>query len=98
MVLSNGRVEVLINGAGGNKAKANTSPERSFFDLPKQAIDDVMNLNLMGTVPAQPGLRKGNGGAGVRQHHQHRLDVRHQAADQRDGLQVARLPWRTSRM
>ena len=49
-----GRVDVLINGAGGNKAEANTSPERSFFDLPKQAIDDVINLNLMGTVlPSQ---------------------------------------------
>ena len=45
-----GRVDVLINGAGGNKAEANTSPDRAFFDLPKQAIDDVFNLNLMGTV------------------------------------------------
>jgi NAD(P)-dependent dehydrogenase (short-subunit alcohol dehydrogenase family) len=49
-----GRVDVLINGAGGNKAEAITTPERSFFDLPKQAIDDVFNLNLMGTVlPSQ---------------------------------------------
>jgi NAD(P)-dependent dehydrogenase (short-subunit alcohol dehydrogenase family) len=49
-----GRVDVLINGAGGNKAEANTSPGRSFFDLPKQALDSVFNLNLMGTVlPSQ---------------------------------------------
>ena len=49
-----GRVDVLINGAGGNKAEANTTPDRPFYDLPKQAIDDVFNLNLMGTVlPSQ---------------------------------------------
>ncbi len=49
-----GRVDVLINGAGGNKAEANTTPERSFFDLPKEAIEGVMDLNLMGTVlPSQ---------------------------------------------
>lgn len=43
-------IDVLINGAGGNKAEANTSPDHSFFDLSQQAIDDVFNLNLMGTV------------------------------------------------
>ena len=49
-----GRVDVLINGAGGNRAEANTAPDRPFYDLPKQAIDDVFNLNLMGTVlPSQ---------------------------------------------
>jgi NAD(P)-dependent dehydrogenase (short-subunit alcohol dehydrogenase family) len=49
-----GRVDVLVNGAGGNKPEAVTSPDRPFFDLPKQAIDDVFNLNLMGTVlPSQ---------------------------------------------
>ncbi|MHC4565481.1 MAG: SDR family NAD(P)-dependent oxidoreductase, partial [Planctomycetota bacterium] len=30
-----GRVDVLINGAGGNKKEATTSPDLSFFDLPK---------------------------------------------------------------
>src|SRR5688572_33025784 len=29
-----GRVDVLINGAGGNQKAATTSPELSFFDLP----------------------------------------------------------------
>ena len=49
-----GRVDVLVNGAGGNRNDANTSPERSFFDVPKQALDGVFNLNLMGTVlPSQ---------------------------------------------
>jgi NAD(P)-dependent dehydrogenase (short-subunit alcohol dehydrogenase family) len=49
-----GRVDALINGAGGNKAEANTSPDRLFFDLPKEAIDGVFSLNLMGTVlPSQ---------------------------------------------
>lgn len=49
-----GRVDVLVNGAGGNRSEANTSPERPFFDLPKQAVEGVLNLNLMGTVlPSQ---------------------------------------------
>ncbi len=49
-----GRVDVLINGAGGNKAEANTTPDRPFFDLPKEAIEGVFDLNLMGTVlPSQ---------------------------------------------
>jgi NAD(P)-dependent dehydrogenase (short-subunit alcohol dehydrogenase family) len=49
-----GRVDVLVNGAGGNRADANTSPERPFFDVPKQALEGVFNLNLMGTVlPSQ---------------------------------------------
>jgi NAD(P)-dependent dehydrogenase (short-subunit alcohol dehydrogenase family) len=49
-----GKVDTLINGAGGNRPEASTSPDRSFFDLPKPAIDGVFNLNLMGTVlPSQ---------------------------------------------
>ena len=32
------RIDVLINGAGGNKKDATTSPDLSFFDLPSEAI------------------------------------------------------------
>ncbi len=44
-----GRVDFLINGAGGNRAEATTSPERDFFDLPLGAIRGVFDLNFMGT-------------------------------------------------
>jgi len=45
-----GRVDILINGAGGNKTAATTSPTQSFFDLPQDAMQWVMNLNLLGTI------------------------------------------------
>ena len=45
-----GRIDILINGAGGNHPKASTSPEQSFFDLPGEAIQWVFDLNFLGTV------------------------------------------------
>jgi len=49
-----GRVDILINGAGGNKPQATTNPENSFFDLPADALRWVFDLNLLGTIlPSQ---------------------------------------------
>lgn len=49
-----GKVNILINGAGGNKAQATTSADLPFFDLPQDAISWVFELNLMGTIlPSQ---------------------------------------------
>lgn len=49
-----GRVDILINGAGGNKPQATTSPQTSFFDLPADALRWVFDLNLLGTIlPSQ---------------------------------------------
>lgn len=49
-----GAVDILINAAGGNKPQATTSPDLSFFDLPKDALDFVLSLNLQGTIlPSQ---------------------------------------------
>lgn len=49
-----GRVDILINGAGGNKPQATTNPKQSFFDLPADALRWVFDLNLMGTIlPSQ---------------------------------------------
>jgi NAD(P)-dependent dehydrogenase (short-subunit alcohol dehydrogenase family) len=45
-----GKVDILINGAGGNKPDATTSTEKPFFDLPAEAIRWVFDLNLMGTI------------------------------------------------
>jgi NAD(P)-dependent dehydrogenase (short-subunit alcohol dehydrogenase family) len=44
------RIDILINGAGGNNPKATTGPEMSFFDLPQDALKWVLDLNLMGTI------------------------------------------------
>jgi len=43
------RLDVLVNAAGGNLPSATTG-ERSFFDLPSKAIDEVVKLNFNGTV------------------------------------------------
>lgn len=49
-----GGVDVLINGAGGNKKEATTSPDMSFFDIPDDAIKWVFDLNMIGTIlPSQ---------------------------------------------
>jgi NAD(P)-dependent dehydrogenase (short-subunit alcohol dehydrogenase family) len=45
-----GKVDILINGAGGNKKEATTSPELPFFDLPLDAIRFVFDLNFIGTL------------------------------------------------
>ena len=48
-----GRIDILVNAAGGNIAAA-TVGEQSFFELPADALDDVVRLNFQGTVlPSQ---------------------------------------------
>lgn len=47
-----GHVDILINGAGGAKKDATTSEELSFFDLPRDAIRWVFDLNFLGTFLA----------------------------------------------
>jgi NAD(P)-dependent dehydrogenase (short-subunit alcohol dehydrogenase family) len=44
-----GKVDILINGAGGNKKEATTGPEMSFFDMPADALQWVFDLNFAGT-------------------------------------------------
>jgi NAD(P)-dependent dehydrogenase (short-subunit alcohol dehydrogenase family) len=49
-----GRIDGLINGAGGNIPQATTRQELSFFDLPEDALRYVFDLNLLGTIlPSQ---------------------------------------------
>jgi NAD(P)-dependent dehydrogenase (short-subunit alcohol dehydrogenase family) len=49
-----GRIDGLINGAGGNIPQATTRQELSFFDLPEDALRHVFDLNLLGTIlPSQ---------------------------------------------
>jgi len=50
-----GRVDILLNAAGGNTKGATTSEELKFFDLPLSALEKVVGLNLFGgaLLPSQ---------------------------------------------
>lgn len=45
-----GRVDILINVAGGNVAGANVLPDQNFWDMKLEDWDKVLDLNLNGTV------------------------------------------------
>ncbi len=45
-----GRVDGLINGAGGNTPQATTRPDLTFFNLPEEALRYVFDLNMLGTI------------------------------------------------
>lgn len=45
-----GRLDILLNGAGGNRPEATATPKQRFFDLPPEALRWVVDLNLMGTL------------------------------------------------
>src|SRR5216110_4110152 len=44
-----GRVDILVNAAGGNVARAR-SDDRPIFDVPLDAFDEVLQLNLHGSL------------------------------------------------
>ena len=53
-----GRVDTLLNAAGGNMKGATIGPSETFFDLDISQFQTVLNLNLPGTViPTQVFLR-----------------------------------------
>lgn len=45
-----GRVDMLVNAAGGNVSGATVGEEDSFFGLSREAFGEVLDLNLIGTV------------------------------------------------
>lgn len=45
-----GRIDGLINGAGGNTPQATTRPDLTFFNLPEEALRYVFDLNMLGTI------------------------------------------------
>jgi NAD(P)-dependent dehydrogenase (short-subunit alcohol dehydrogenase family) len=45
-----GRLDVLLNAAGGNVPSATLSGDTSIFDLPREAFGEVFDLNLVGTL------------------------------------------------
>ena len=53
-----GRIDTLLNAAGGNMPGATIPPDKTFFDLDPAQFQTVLNLNLTGTVlPTQVFLR-----------------------------------------
>ncbi len=49
-----GRVDILVNAAGGNSPDATVFGELTFFDLTQEAFERVVQLNLVGTLlPSQ---------------------------------------------
>ena len=49
-----GKIDGLINAAGGNQPAATTGVDKSFFDLSPDALRWVFDLNLIGTIlPSQ---------------------------------------------
>lgn len=66
IVAKYGRVDTLLNAAGGNMAGATIPPDKTFFDLQVDQFQTVLNLNLTGTViPTQvflePMVKQGKG-------------------------------------
>jgi len=45
-----GRIDVLINSAGGNLPGATVPPDKTIFDVSIPDLKDVIDLNLMGSV------------------------------------------------
>jgi NAD(P)-dependent dehydrogenase (short-subunit alcohol dehydrogenase family) len=43
-----GKIDILVNAAGGNIKEATTSKETPFFDIPLSALEKVVALNLFG--------------------------------------------------
>ena len=61
-----GRVDILVNGAGGNRPGATVGPDSSIFELGIDDFRQVNDLNLLGTVIpsiafAQPMVERGTG-------------------------------------
>ncbi|MBQ8422476.1 MAG: SDR family oxidoreductase [Bacteroidales bacterium] len=61
-----GRIDTLLNAAGGNMSGATIPPDKTFFDLDVAQFQTVLNLNLTGTViPTQvflePMVKQGKG-------------------------------------
>jgi NAD(P)-dependent dehydrogenase (short-subunit alcohol dehydrogenase family) len=45
-----GKIDILVNAAGGNMPGAIITPDQKFFDLNIEEFDRVVDLNLKGTV------------------------------------------------
>lgn len=64
LISHRGRVDILVNGAGGNVPAATVAPHQTIFDLAPTALRDVLDLNLIGTILASQVFAKSMGAAG----------------------------------
>lgn len=49
-----GRLDILINAAGGNVAGATVGPDQAIYDMPLEHLQKVLDLNIIGTMlPSQ---------------------------------------------
>lgn len=60
------KIDILVNGAGGNMSGATVMPDQSIFDMSIDQFRKVSDLNLVGTVIpsiafAKPMLKQGKG-------------------------------------
>ena len=93
-----GPCDILVNGAGGNQACANTA--KDYFEMGDIEADVVTffrfemrrdragaELKLHGPPSHQPGIRQGHGGPGGLQHTKHILSQRPDRSDADSDLQ-----------
>lgn len=49
-----GKIDILVNAAGGTTPQATVAPDKTIFDMPMDAMSNVVDLNLIGTmIPSQ---------------------------------------------
>lgn len=61
-----GTIDILVNAAGGNMPKATVNPDQSIFDVPREALEKVVDVNFLGSfystqVFAKPMIDKQKG-------------------------------------
>lgn len=61
-----GKIDILVNGAGGNMSGATVTPDQTIFDMSIDQFRKVGDLNLLGTVIpsiafAKPMVKQGKG-------------------------------------
>jgi NAD(P)-dependent dehydrogenase (short-subunit alcohol dehydrogenase family) len=61
-----GAIDILVNAAGGGAPGSTTSPQTSFFELPRSGLEASIDLNLLGTllptqILAAPMAERGSG-------------------------------------
>ncbi len=81
-----GRLDILVNAAGGNLPGATLTPENTFFDLQPEAFQRVVDLNLVGTVLPSQIFGAPMAEPGERLHHQYLLHGRAARDHARGGL------------
>ena len=66
-----GKIDGLVNAAGGNMPEAVIAPDKDIFQLDVAALKQVMNLNLFGTILPTQIFGADNCQSGKRKHCQY---------------------------